>query len=56
MNNLIRGSCCTFSDDLNEVIGGYSDGFIRSFDLEANRQRWEINAHKGAVTALFCVI
>jgi WD40 repeat protein len=45
--------CCCFSDDNNEVVGGYDDGSIRAFDLESRRQKWMIAGHKGCVTSLY---
>ena len=27
------GLVCCFTDDVNEVLGGYNDGFVRAFDL-----------------------
>jgi len=29
----ICGLVCCFTDDVNEVLGGYNDGFVRAFDL-----------------------
>ena len=31
--NKKSGLVCCFTDDANEVLGGYNDGFVRAFDL-----------------------
>jgi WD40 repeat protein len=49
-----RGSSCCIAKDDSSIITGWRDGFIRSYDT-SGRVLFEIaNAHRGAVTSLYC--
>lgn len=41
-----------FSADGKKVISGWSDGFLRAYDLERRSLSWEIRAHTSGVRAL----
>lgn len=47
-------SCCVALDD-DTIISGWRDGFIRCYDRHSHNLLWDMNnAHRGAVTALYC--
>ena len=49
-----RGSSCCIAGDDNSIVTGWRDGFIRCYET-TGRVLWEIaNAHRGAVTSLYC--
>ncbi len=56
--NKVKGCSLSFTDD-EGIAGGWSDGFIRCYDMGKAKfatLRWEIvNAHKGATTTLYIV-
>jgi cilia- and flagella-associated protein 52 len=49
-----RGSSCCMAKDDSSIVTGWRDGFIRAYET-SGRVLWEIaNAHRGAVTSLYC--
>jgi len=49
-----RGSSCCLAKDDGSVVTGWRDGFIRCYET-SGRVLWEIaNAHRGAVTCVYC--
>ena len=46
-----KPNCILFNGD--KIVTGWSDGFIRCFNIKTNQQEWQIvNTHKGGVTSL----
>jgi len=53
-SKMCGGTSCTISKDDNQVITGWRDGFIRSFDSQNGQPLWEMaGAHRGAVTTVY---
>lgn len=49
-----HGSSCCLAKDDGSIISGWRDGFVRSYDSQG-RLLWDIaNAHRGAVTSVYC--
>lgn len=53
-SKMCGGTSCAIAKDDNQVITGWRDGFIRSFDSSNGQTLWEMaGAHRGAVTTVY---
>jgi WD40 repeat protein len=45
-----KATCCINLGD--QILSGWTDGFIRMYDIKSQTMKWQINAHRGGVTCL----